>query len=53
MDRPETYGHEVSMIFFYTCSLEAVKALNRVFSRHFKQTDRRTEPIALPRSGHA
>ena len=35
MDRPEMYGHEVSMIFFLYLSLEAVKLLNCAFSRHF------------------
>ena len=46
MDRPEMYGHEVSMIFFLYLSLEAVKLLNRAFSRHFNiflMTDRQTD----------
>ena len=39
------------MIFFNTCSLEAVKALNRAFSRHFNIFLMTAD--ALPRSAHA
>ena len=46
MDRPETYGHEVSVIFFLYLFFGGFKSDDR-------PTDRRTEPIALPRSVHA
>ena len=39
------------MIFLNTCSLEAVKALNRAFSRHFNIFLMTAD--ALPRSAHA
>ena len=59
MDHPETYEHEVSMIF---CSLEVFKALNPAFSRHFNislMTDsypalcmhRVTTPLYVPSYG--
>ena len=49
MDRPETYGHKVSLfipVLWRQLKLSIVCLVDR-------QTDRRTEPIALPRSAHA